>query len=80
MVEIMRKFTASEKINGELAIRKLSEKAQKFYSETDPLDVYEREGKYFVRGCIGDSDDLTIDELNELFESEVDSADFWDAE
>lgn len=82
MVEIMRKFTASEKTNGELAVRSLSEKAQKFCSDTDPLEVYERliypaeleneivtyEKRYHVRGCLGNFDDMTLDELNELFE------------
>ena len=81
MVEIMRKFTKNEMINGELAIRSLSEKAQKFCSETDPLEVYERliypeeleneivtyEKRYYVRGCLGNFDDMTLDELDELF-------------
>lgn len=64
----MRKFTASEKTNGEMAIRNLSEKAQRVYSETDPLDVYERDGMYFVRGCLGNRDNLTIDELDKFFD------------
>ena len=36
-------YTNTQKINGELAIRTLSEKAQKGYAETDMLTVYEVE-------------------------------------
>lgn len=36
-------YTDNQKINGALAIRTLSEKAQKGYSETDMLTVYEVE-------------------------------------
>lgn len=39
----MRKFMNHEKQNGELAIRRLSEKAQKAYYGTDDLAVYECE-------------------------------------
>ena len=81
MVKNMRKFTRNEMINGEMAVDNLSEKAQKFYHETSPLDVYERliypdeleneivtyEKRYYVRGCVGSFDDMTLDELDELF-------------
>ena len=80
----MRKFTKIEKINGELACRNLSAKADGVYSTSDPLEVYEVSEKeytgdectgykntYYVRGII-DADDLSFDELNELFEEFAD--------
>lgn len=36
-----RRYTNTEKVAGEQAVRKMSEKAQEFYSQTDPLNVYE---------------------------------------
>ena len=43
----MRKFTNSQKVAGEMAVRGLSDKAAEFYSGADPLDVfeYEEDGK-----------------------------------
>lgn len=80
----MRKFTKTEKINGEYACRNLSAKADEIYSASDPLDVYEVSERlytgdeytgckntYFVRGII-DADELTFEELNELFEDFAD--------
>lgn len=37
------KYTNSMKANGELAVRRMSEKAKQYYNGTDPLDVYEYE-------------------------------------
>lgn len=37
----MKRFTSTEKSNGELAVRQMSEKAQRAYSGTDLLSVYE---------------------------------------
>lgn len=36
-------YTNSMKADGELAVRRMSEKARKYYNDTDPLDVYEYE-------------------------------------
>lgn len=82
----MRKFTNTESNNGELATRGLSEKAQYFYNNTDPLNVYEvrvypdelenelidYEKRYYVRGT-EEMDDLSFDELNATFEELYDA-------
>lgn len=62
-----------EKINGEMAARSLSKKAEHFYSNTDPLDIYEKingneEKRYYIRSCMGDVDNLTFEELEEILE------------
>ena len=70
------KRTSAQKAAGEMAVRGMSAKAQDFYSGTDPLAVYEydtEDGKrYDVTGCLGDSEGLTFEELEELFESWAD--------
>ena len=64
------KHTNEMKIDGEMAIRSLSEKAAAFYNDTDPLAVYEYdtdEGKrYDVAGVI-EREGLTFEELDRLF-------------
>lgn len=70
----MMRFTNRMKANGEMAMRTASEKARKFYDETDPLNVYEYEGKdgstlYAYTGCFGDREGLTFEELQEMFEN-----------
>ena len=67
------KFTTSEKTAGEMAIRRLSAKAFKIYSETDPLDVYERDDLLYVRGCIV-ADGITLDKLEQML------VDLWEEE
>lgn len=73
----MRRFTISEKRAGEMTVGRMCDKAQDFYSGTDPLAVYEYEDEdenenpikmYAIRGCIGDRDGMTFDELEKLFE------------
>ena len=67
----MKKFTMKEKVNGEMAARNLSEKAFKFYSETDPLTIYEYEtenGKRYAYDFSGTIvSDLTFSELENDF-------------
>lgn len=87
----MRRFTISEKRAGEMAVRRMSDKAQDFYNGTDPLAVYEYEDEdededeepvklYAIRGCIGDRDGMTFDELGKLFEEEQERSERLDAE
>lgn len=64
----MRTFNWNQKVAGELAVRKLSEDAQRSYSEISYLDVFEVGDKYFIRGCF-DCDNLTLAELEEELES-----------
>ncbi len=62
------KFNNKQKLNAELSLRSLSEKAQECYSSTDPLDIYEVETDegvvYFVRGCLGNYDGMTFEQLD----------------
>lgn len=68
------KYTNRMKVNGELAMRSASEKAQDFYSNTDPLGVYEYEDAdgntlYGYDGCFGSVEGLTFEQLQEEFEA-----------
>lgn len=76
-----KKFSLTEKTNGELACRQLSSKAFSVIETTDPLDIYEKkidifdnddnyvdtEKRYYVRGVIT-GDDLTFAQLDELLQ------------
>jgi hypothetical protein len=77
----MKHYTHTEKNNGELAVRWLSEKAQRVYRETDPLDIFEietDEGKrYDVAGMV-EARSLTFEELEEFLESVQDEFDAMD--
>ena len=68
----MRKFTNSQKVAGEMAVRGLSDKAAEFYNGADPLDVfeYEEDGSklYAYSGAFGERDGLTFEELERDFE------------
>lgn len=54
----------------------LTEKAQKVYNVTDPIDIYEREEDddvfvYTMRGVI-EKDDLSADDVNQILEEFAD--------
>ena len=66
------KYTNEMKINGEMAIRGLSKKAQKFYGETDPMNVYAYGDLYAYDGCMGNAEDLTLEQLERTFEEMYD--------
>ena len=73
------KHTSTNKRTGEMVVRQMSEKAQRFYSETEPFYVYEYEERgrrlYAYAGALGDKSGLTFDEmqqeLEELFDATV---------
>lgn len=64
----MRKFTPYQRGEAEMAIRSLSEKAQKGYNGTSPLTVYKKGPLFFVRD-MGSYDNLTEKELEEFLEA-----------
>lgn len=68
----MRNYTNSQKVDGEMAVRGLSDKAAEFYIGADPLDVfeYEEDGAklYAYSGAFGERDGLTFEELEKDFE------------
>lgn len=68
----MKKHTVYQKNQGDLAMRSLSEKAFKYYSTTDPLDVYEvetpdGEKRYDIKEGPIETLGLTFKELDEMF-------------
>lgn len=56
----MRKFRNLEKVAGEAAIGRMSEKAQDFYSSSAPFDVY--------AGAWGEKDGMSFEELEKALE------------
>lgn len=85
----MRRYTMSEKRAGEMAVRRMSEKAQEFYNGADPLSVYEYDDEdeneepvkmYAIGGFLGDKDRMTLEELEELFISLQDEIERLEAE
>lgn len=66
------KFTPNEMANGELAVRRMSEKARKVYDETDPASVieydYGDEKRYFVDIGGYSRSGLTFEEAEEFLE------------
>lgn len=61
----MKRVGGLEKTHFDMSIR-----AWKIYNYTDPFDIYEEETedgfRYSVRGCLGDYDDLTAEEVEEM--------------
>ncbi|MBR3330645.1 MAG: hypothetical protein IKG25_05430 [Mogibacterium sp.] len=72
----MRKITNAEKVNGELAMRRLSKKAADMYSGTDPLTIaeYEEDGQtlYSMRGALGNEDGMTFEAIQKMLEELAD--------
>lgn len=66
-----RRYTNTEKVAGEQAVRRMSKKAKEFYSQTDPLNVYEYDSdetkKYAYTGVF-EADGLSFSELEKDFE------------
>lgn len=71
-----KKFSNKQKVAGEMAVRGLSNKAFEFYSNIEPLDVYEYEKDgmklYAYSGVFGDREHMTFDELEQDFEEMAD--------
>lgn len=70
----MKIFTSTHKVAGEMAVRQMSEKAQRFYSETEPLMVYEYTDMddnklYAYDGCLGKEWGLTFDQMQTFLEA-----------
>lgn len=67
------KFTPNEMANGELTVRRMSEKARKVYDETDPVSVIEydcgNEKRYFVDIAGDHRSGLTFEEAEEFLKS-----------
>ena len=64
----MKKFTSSERSNGELAVRRMSKKAQEAYSDTDLIGVYE----YVDEGASYEAEQKAEAEGKDYFPGELD--------
>lgn len=60
------KFNNSNKLKAEITLRGLSDKAYEVYSDISPLDVYEVDNKFYLRGAL-EYDELSLEELEQLF-------------
>ena len=60
------KFTITQKINGEMAVRGMSQKAQRGYNETDPLIVYKTEDGLYIKDVDGVAGPMTEEEVEEF--------------
>lgn len=65
----MKKFTIQNKIDGEAVIETLSEAARFFYNGTDNLNIYKKDGLFFISGD-QEADDMTAHELEEWLEAD----------
>ena len=62
------RMNIDSKSRGEMACRDLSEKAYEFYSNTDPISVYEYEGEFVVDGVFGKMEFDSFKEMEKCFE------------
>ena len=47
-------------------LKKLSDAAFSVYAEYDPIDIYFKEGKYYLRGVF-EADEMTFEEMDKFF-------------
>lgn len=69
----MKKHTLNQKRNGELATRLLSNKAQKFYEITDPIEIWKiNENLYDIDICGDTRENITLQDIEKIFEEMFD--------
>lgn len=64
----MKHFTNTEKINGEMAVRSMSAKAQRGYNETDPMEVYQTEDGLWIKDADGITGPMTAEQAEATLE------------
>lgn len=65
----MKKITARDISKGELVVRNMSIAAQQLYNDSEPLTVAKmNDGTISIRGIYGDIDNMTIAEVEKMFE------------
>jgi len=47
-------------------LKRLSDRAFSVYAEYDPVDIYFKEGKYYLRGVF-EADEMTFEEMDKFF-------------
>lgn len=58
-------FSVRDKVHPKV-LRQLSDKAFSVYSAYEPLDVYQRNELYYLRGVF-EADEMTFEELDKFF-------------
>ncbi len=54
------------------ALRKLSDRAFAAYAAFDPVEVYFRDGKYYLRGVL-EADEMTFEEMDKFLSDVADA-------
>lgn len=54
------------------ALKRLSDNAFSVYAAYDPIDIYFKEGKYYLRGVF-EADEMTFEELDKFFSDIADA-------
>lgn len=76
----MKKYTSAEITNGELAARKMSEKARRFYTDTDYYAIREVETDDGIRYDVTTYDgvfleNVSFEDMQKMFEEMQDESD-----
>ena len=58
-------FTNRDKASP-VALKRLSDKAFSVYAEYDPIDIYFKDGLYYLRGMF-EADEMTFEEMDKFF-------------
>ena len=67
----MMTFTKRDKASP-AALKRLSDKAFSIYAEYDPIDIYFKEGKYYLRGVF-EADEMSFEEMDKFFSDIADA-------
>lgn len=54
------------------ALKRLSDKAFSVYAAYDPIDIYYKDGQYYLRGVF-EADEMTFEELDKFFSDIADA-------
>ena len=64
-------FTARDKASP-AALKRLSDKAFSVYAAYDPIDIYYKEGLYYLRGVF-EADEMSFEEMDKFFSDIADA-------
>ena len=67
----MLSFTNRDKASPAV-LKRLSDKAFSVYAAYDPIDIYFKEGKYYLRGVF-EADEMTFEEMDKFFSDVADA-------
>lgn len=58
-------FTQKDRVRP-VVLKRLSEKAFAVYADADPLEVYQKDERFYLRGMF-EADEMTFEELDQFF-------------